>query len=549
MLIVPIGRENAVLQRHTWTTYSLIAVNVAMFLLFCLGSSNVQHYELVRSWRETIRYLEDRPYLRIPRLAVDLMPRDLRNRAPVSDATISAWNVAREQKEANAMAADLQQRYEAIADVRLAYVPASGSPSTILTSMFLHAGLFHLLSNMLFLFATAPFLEDVYGRPLFIFLYFTGGIVATLVFAARDPHSVIPLVGASGAIAAVMGAYLVRFTRSRLQFLFIPVLFIPHWNFRFFLPAFVVLPLWFLDQVVAIPAEGDSGVAVTAHVAGFAYGFVIALFVSITKIEERFIRGAIERQISWTVDPRLERALAAFQRGDVVAAKSAVGPLLAEQPNHPDALRLALDVALSQNNATAIDEFGARLLLVHSKDREASLDLIGELTEDRSSRLLPQFLARAAATLERLGDRERAIALYEKLASFGDAVPALVKLANVRRSGGDVFGARETLHRALDHPNCSDEWRRRITNTLATQNHQHPGADDLARSCALRVASYSILATRYFFSSSCASMTAMAAMFTMSLTSTPRCSTCTGLEMPCRIGPMTSAPPNRQSSL
>lgn len=467
MIVVPLGREEAVLQRHAWVTYVLIALNVAAFFLFCIGATDEQRITLMRSWHETISYLRDRPYLTVPWQAADLMPREIRQRPQSAALPVTDWQAAKEQKIANEMGAELRQLYDSVDDIRLAYVPAVGSISTIFTSMFLHAGLWHLLGNMFFLFATAPFVEDVFGRLLFSILYLTGGVLATLGFAWRYPNSVIPLVGASGAIAAVMGAYLVRFALSRLRFLLVPIVFLPFWNFRFSLPALVVLPLWFLEQVVSIPAEGDSGVAVTAHVAGFAYGLLFAGIIRVAGIERRFIKPAIDKEIASIADPRLERGVAAFHRGDLQTANREVKALLAERPKDIDALRLALDLALKTRDPKTIDPLAVRLLdrYAAANERELATDLIAEL---RGTESLRRFLDRAAMLLERWGDRDQAMVLLERLAKTeGEtALPAMVKLAMMRRSAGDTAGARATLERALAQPQCSPEWKRRIENTL-----------------------------------------------------------------------------------
>lgn len=469
MLVVPIGREQAVLQRHAWVTYALIALNVLAFLFVGTGSSDAERGSLMRSWHETISYLKDRPYLQVPWQIADLMPPAIRQRTP-APPSIEDWKAAKEQKVADDMAAELRQKYDAASDLRLAYIPAINSIPTIFTSMFMHAGLFHLLGNMLFLFATAPFIEDVFGRILFTVLYLSGGVIATLGFAWRYPDSLVPLVGASGAIAAVMGAYLVRFTLSRLQFLFVPIIFLPFWNFRFSLPSLVVLPVWFLEQIVSIPAEGDSGVAVTAHVAGFAYGLLFAFIVRLSRVEQRFIKPAIEKQIASYADPRLERGVAAFHRGDFETAKREVKALLAEQPKHIDALRLALDLATRDADSQAIDAVATRLLdgYAATNDKDLALELIADL---RGREGLRRFHDRAAMILERWGDRDQAMDLLDRLAKMDsktpNAVPTLIKLAMMRRSAGDMNAARATLQQALAHPQCSAEWRRRIDNTLA----------------------------------------------------------------------------------
>lgn len=473
MLIVPVGREQGSLQRQAWITWSLAGLNVVFFLLFCTGPTDRERSELIRSWRSTITYLRERPYLRLPVHTAPLMPKDLRDRAPRPDPSVPDWKRWKEQNEVDAMAAGLVRLYAEVDDVRMAYVPAVGSWWTLFTSMFLHGGLMHLIGNLLFLLAVAPFVEDAFGRPLFLVLYVSAGVVATLAFGAMYPDLVVPLVGASGAIAGVMGAYLVRFALSRLEFLFIPILFLPMWNFRFAAPALVVLPLWFLEQIVSIPMEGGSGVAVTAHVAGFVYGLAFAVLLRLSRVEKKIVQPSIAKQTSWKADPRLDRALAAFAMNDAATTRRELAPVLAEQPSNPDALRLGLDLALFQDETATIDGYGARLLSAYAEHRDAdsARRLILELEPLAADRRMPQFLSRAASFAERTGDRPLAISLYERLcdaeAATANVIPSLVKLATLRRSKGDVGGAKEALGRALDHPQCSPEWRRKIDHTMS----------------------------------------------------------------------------------
>ena len=397
MIVVPIGREGSAVQRQPFVTYGLIAVNVIAFLLFCLGSPEQERVAVVESWDHTITFIRERPNLRVPADVMDLMPRDIRQRAIPPAPSIFDWKTAKDQKTLDEMAADLRQRYESVAVVRLAYVPAIGSITTLFTSMFLHGGLFHLLGNMFFLFATAPFIEEAYGRAVFLVLYLTGGLVATLTFGSLHPNSIVPLIGASGAIAAVMGAYLVRFTLSRLRFLFVPVIFLPFWNFRFSAPALVVLPLWLLEQIVSIPAEDDSGVAITAHIGGFAYGLLFAgVMRLIIREKKSVVRAAASAKATKFADPRVASAAASMQRGDIETANRDVSAILAEQPRNPEALRFALDLAMKANDAKAIDGLATRLLEVYiaSNDKAHAAELIAKV---RRTGHIRHFLERAIA--------------------------------------------------------------------------------------------------------------------------------------------------------
>lgn len=148
-------------------------------------------------------------------------------------------------------------------------------PTGLVTSMFMHGGWLHLGGNMLFLWIFGDNLEDEMGHLGFLAFYLAGGIGAALFQVAADPASFVPVVGASGAIAAVMGGYLLLFPKARIDILFILIVIfkvVP-------VPAWVMLGLWFLLQLYngygAVP--GDGGVAYWAHAGGFVAGLVLTI--------------------------------------------------------------------------------------------------------------------------------------------------------------------------------------------------------------------------------------------------------------------------------
>ena len=160
-------------------------------------------------------------------------------------------------------------------------VPAYFSVVNIFTSMFMHGGLAHLAGNMLFLWIFGDNVEDRMGHGRFVLFYAACGIAAAWAQTALHPTSLVPMVGASGAIAGVMGAYLVLYPQSRILMLF------PFPLFLFELPAVVFLAGWFVVQflngLTSLPLfERDAlsgGVAFWAHVAGFAAGVVLVPFL------------------------------------------------------------------------------------------------------------------------------------------------------------------------------------------------------------------------------------------------------------------------------
>ena len=165
--------------------------------------------------------------------------------------------------------------YNLFHDAQSAAIP---SQLTVVTSMFFHGGVFHLASNMLYLWVFGRNVEDDLGHVRFLLFYLAAGIIATAAFAFAFPDSRIPLVGASGAIAGVLGVYFLRFPASKIYTMFIFIIIvriIP-------IPAFLMLGFWFVIQMIqsmgSAVESAQSNVAWIAHVAGFTTGLIFAIW-------------------------------------------------------------------------------------------------------------------------------------------------------------------------------------------------------------------------------------------------------------------------------
>jgi membrane associated rhomboid family serine protease len=146
---------------------------------------------------------------------------------------------------------------------------------TILTAMFMHGSWSHIIGNMIFLWAFAPEIEDAMGRGRYLVFYLVGGLVAMLAQILADPHSTVPNLGASGAIAAVMGAFLVTYPRDQIRTL----LFIFVFARIRLIPAALLIGFWFLTQLFhagAVAHVQSGGVAYLAHIGGFIFGAATA---------------------------------------------------------------------------------------------------------------------------------------------------------------------------------------------------------------------------------------------------------------------------------
>jgi membrane associated rhomboid family serine protease len=159
--------------------------------------------------------------------------------------------------------------------------PQPASWETVITSMFLHGSFLHIFGNMLFLAIFGPTVEDTLGRARFLLFYLLGGVIALAAQVLVDPSSTGPTLGASGAIAGVLGGYILLYPRARILTLVFIIFFVTIVE----VPALVLLGFWFLEQLyfglggLAGPLGGGETVAYFAHIGGFAFGLLaIRLF-------------------------------------------------------------------------------------------------------------------------------------------------------------------------------------------------------------------------------------------------------------------------------
>jgi membrane associated rhomboid family serine protease len=162
---------------------------------------------------------------------------------------------------------------------RLLFAEPLGESYRLISSMFLHGNLVHIAGNMFFLWVFGDNVEDRFGHGVFLIFYLAGGIVAALVHALAQPGSPVPTVGASGAVSAVLGAYIVIFPHRRVL-TFIPPFFI------FWLPAWLYLGYWIVIQLfqgtagILAGTASAGGVAWWAHIGGFVFGMAVARFLA-----------------------------------------------------------------------------------------------------------------------------------------------------------------------------------------------------------------------------------------------------------------------------
>jgi rhomboid family protein len=158
---------------------------------------------------------------------------------------------------------------------------------TVLSAMFLHGGWLHILSNMLFLWVFGPALEDVMGPLSYLLFYLLGGIAAAAALVYMMPTATIPTLGASGAIAAVMGGFLITYPRDRIRTLLVIFIFID----VELIPSILLIGLWFVLQLLnglgSVADVQRGGVAYMAHIGGFVFGLLLARLFESAQLRAR----------------------------------------------------------------------------------------------------------------------------------------------------------------------------------------------------------------------------------------------------------------------
>ena len=255
---------------------------------------------------------------------------------------------------------------------RLAYHPKDRVSIGLLSSAFAHAGWFHLLGNMLFLYMVGCNLEDRWGRVTFAGMYLAGAAVSALVYGAWHHWAGPGLVGASGAIAAGMGAFLVCYHRARIRMLLLIMVTRPRIVEIY---AFWALPAWFLLQGLnaLYEAKAGSGVAYSAHLGGFAFGALMAVGLKVSTLESRWLLPATAKGVEWHEDPSFVSALDMLKAGNNLEAIPLLQTVVKRNPRHEAAwehlARLAILSLNSQLASTALANYVG--LLPRNRLREA----------------------------------------------------------------------------------------------------------------------------------------------------------------------------------
>ncbi len=431
MFIIPIGHENDTVRRLPWVTFGLMAVCVAVNIVVSIQMASARK-ALETKFVDFVTYCAEHPSLEPNRATMvrlmgernaDRFFRELEAfQAQVGPET--GYPTEEDQARFDALALDLTHAVEGLPTRTLGYIPAEKNIPGLFSGMFVHSGWLHLLGNLLFLYLTAPFIEDVWGRALFFGFYLAAGVFSAFLFGLHYPQLTVPLIGASGAIAGVMGAFLVRYWKTRIEFFYLFFFFV---RGTFKAPAFVMLPIWFFLELFNAGAmdkanPGSGGVvAHWAHVWGFAFGLAVAFGVMKLRAEERYIAPKIDAQLSYvdTVSEQLESVLALKRERRLEEAFAQARDLAAKNPGREDVIRVLWGLAVETGQ-----EIQAARPMASLIEREIRRSQLEAAADDYRS------MKRAAQ-------------------ETGVSPAAKIELARHLQKSNDPDGARELLSEAL----------------------------------------------------------------------------------------------------
>ncbi|HKW17799.1 MAG TPA: rhomboid family intramembrane serine protease [Terriglobales bacterium] len=446
-MLLPIRHEGMTARRWPLITFALIALNVICFVpTYSTMQDDMKKVGEVKA--HILLMAASHPELTFApeaqQLVEDFKKHDPDTWAQVKNENrdvIDAWDAkmrleddpAQLQEDLDSLTSQYDQLTASSIAEQYAFIPAHPKPITYITANFLHGGWLHLIGNMWFLWLAGFVLEDVWGRPLYAVFYLIAGVAALQFHAWTNPGSTVPTLGASGAVAALMGAFLVRFPKMKIEML---------WLFgfrlrRFKAPAVALLPLWLIMEVFYGTLFGHtSGVAHWAHVGGFAFGALGALGLRYSGLESK-ANQKIEQDLTLESDTELQQASNLIDQGQLDSATAILNQYLATKSDSVDAYNLLWQVHQKRSDQAGSIEASNKLCAIYLKAGEDELawKSYENFLNSGGQHLTPSIWLDICRAAEKLAYYDRALSEYDELArtfpSEKQSIPALIGAARI----------------------------------------------------------------------------------------------------------------------
>ena len=447
-MLIPLRHENMRGRRWPVITFGIIALNAIVFL-GTHWTIDKQEPELGQVKIHLLLLAAAHPELKVPDKAEEFINSIRTRNAPLwkeaqnpNRDVYDLWDAKKRMQDDDPN--ELQQEMDTLGDSyaqlsstsilsKYAFIPAHPTLLGIIAANFLHGGWLHLIGNMWFLWLAGAVLEDTWGRLIYPAFYLIAGILALQVHAMVNVGSFTPTIGASGAIAGLMGAFLVRFPTTKIEMGWL--LFYRFYRFK--MAAYWLLPLWLLTEILYGSAAHSSGVAHWAHVGGFAFGALIAVGVRKSGLEQIAEKG-IQDKISWVSHPLLAEATEQMERGELAPAAATLQKLLVEMPGSLDAYRMLQRIHWQKNDLPAHRDALMKLLQLEIKanDHEGALQTCQNFRNAGGEKLPPSLWLEFCRQLETQPDVSHAADEYLELAK---AYPAEKQSLLAQMAAGRIY--------------------------------------------------------------------------------------------------------------
>ncbi len=333
---------------------------------------------------------------------------------------------------------------------RFSLYPPHRSALSFFTAHFLHRDWSHLLFTLCFLWLVGGTLEDLWGRRIYAGIALFCGVSSVWAYSATAQNNLVPLIGASGLVAALMGAYVIRFPKTTIQ-RGTALWVIRSRLLHFSSPVYVVFPMWILGSLFWGRSASDATYAAYwAQAGAFGNGVVLGLVLWLTGVEN-YMTQQIEAEVAWSVDPHIANATEYLQRGDLDAAINSVNAQITEKPSSVEAHEMLVSLYFRKGNAIikyqhALESLCEVQLL--AANPEAAWEQYETYLKVGGRKMPAATWIQLARFAENQGNVERALAEYEGLAqAWPDDRASVLALISAGRIHLQHFGRREEAMR------------------------------------------------------------------------------------------------------
>ncbi len=377
------------------------------------------------------------------------------------DPLYSEWKALRE---------DYEEKRSKITSLNFGFIPAEHRPVTFITHMFMHGGFGHLLGNMVFLWLVGCMLEMGGGRIFYSVSYLLAGFCSVLAFWLMYPNSPIPLVGASGAISGMMGAFTILYCRRKVKIFYSLGFYFNYLETR----AIYLLPIWVGLEFWQLFFGGMSNVAYMAHIGGLVSGSLIGFFN--LKVLKSFNADVIEPEPEDEISPIIEKALQNIRQLDIESGAEYLEQALAKDPEHIGAMNHLYNARKTDPQDQRYHDITRTLLSRLTRENthhKAAAKIFNEYTQlTKRPRLSSELYFKMISILTGLGypeKAERILAMIIKQKPDFQGIPsALLKLATgYRQKGGNSKYQKYLQIITRKYPNSTESEiaRRQLTKS------------------------------------------------------------------------------------